>query len=298
MESGVTFLIAMVLAYTYKPLLAVLIIGWFFGSRKLVNHSLNYLQNRNYIKNFRFNILLFSFVFIAPFLPTSLKALYVEITFPNLCVGVNGYQPYNPVKLTSIKNRYTAFEYLPIEGVEFTEWEMTGKSIDNLKNFEVGKYKLQFYPNGSPQCALLADNAPKAIDEYNRRSKSYSEKGYRLRDRDGVCLGIEKIDSFSAQYKIDTILLKRSTSEYGYPVSRNNIDLIDLKTDTLISRYNHVRTYYSKPIIAYLFTDFSLNVTLRCPNGDYEPMKNVPLSSKLSTSFKTDEIMDGFFILN
>lgn len=284
----ISYLIFVVPIYVITTLII-----WFLFSRAIVRLSIRYVENRKWVAKINYRkILIFTGFFIL-FAPAVIIYSYQEITFPIICKNTGGYQPYAPVKFTSIQNRFNAFEYLPLYNVEFTEWQMKGQPGDRLDKFEKGRYRLQFYTEGSKQCDLLTSTAPGALGMLKRYTDKYTEKGYKLNATKGKCLGIKKIEKFTAQYKVEIESIKDEPSGFGYSLYGRRYKLVDLDKDIIVSQFNNIRALSSKPITSFWFSGKS---TITCPGETYKPTQEV-LVSRQGYGARMDTVVDGFFII-
>ena len=185
-------------------------------------------------------------LFMVPFSKATVVHLYQTITFPLVCTQMAGY------KINKNVNEGASFEYLPIRGVDFVEWENKSYMSPLAKEFGSGKFRYTLYPKGSSECVRLNYIYEGAEDALNNITQRYISYGYPVKNINGKCVGVEKVINLKSKYSIRSGDQKNIDSGFGYSVDRKYTQLIDNSSNQAIKSYDEIGTSSPTPFINWV----------------------------------------------
>lgn len=252
----------LVIIYSYSSIIIWLLISWSIIA--FISWLMKYLNWKIRIKYRKTVIFLF---FLIPFMEFFGSYFYRINTFPKVCHQLAGYRTDTPIKMTSFLNKYNPLELLFIENVEYTEFEYQYPPGGWMKatGFPLGRYRYKFYPNGTKECDFPLSNSHMLKNKIKNSGKFYSKLGLKLKivDTNKKCLGVTKIDEFTAQYTISNKSDINQPSGYGYPIYIKSYELLDREQNIVISQYKSLSVATKIPAILSMYP---LNNGLACLN--------------------------------
>lgn len=264
-----------------------------------------YVKKKSWINKEKHFYSLVIFIFIITFSGHSWYDIFLHYyqkrSLPELCEEYAGYHPYRPIQISSLINlNNSLYDYLPVEGVSFVEWEKTSNlGAKRLERFELGKYRFSYYSEGSPECGLLNYFDPEAEKEIGLFKMRYQPNGFKIKDTAGKCVGVKFITSFEARYDFKRGSLEKVKMRFGSDAKISKTNLINRISGEVISSFQEVSLSTPRPFYKYSKTAKVFNADLLIKGcSPFETAKKYEFYPSSKISNISLYIRRGFFDFN